>query len=319
MNIKEIIESINSISVPSSNYLVFQTEPNNCFFGKDHEGNIVFMMVSSSPKVPAVHQETKSLRFVFNKTCVLEYDNKITTKIMHVFTCKDRDLDKIKAFLRLTKSFSFNDAGLEQYYLAKLFSAISALFDKQRYVSETEVQGLFAELYTLLYLKNNECDVAKYWQSRNRMKFDFSIDSRRRIEIKSTLKEERIHHFRHEQLLSELYDIKVVSVMLRKSDCGLSLFEVVEQIREIYANNFPLILHIENTLSQIDKDYLFDLKYDETYIKSNLRFFDAKDIPHFNEKTPDGVFNAEYDCNLSTARTLSEIEMIKWIMEENSV
>lgn len=319
MNNKEILERINAIATPLKNYLMFREESSNYLFGKDFEGNIVFMLESSSPNVASIHQETKSLRFVLNKKCTLQCNDEVTVKIMHVLTCKDKEFEKVKAFIRLTKAFSFDDVGLEQYYLAKLFSSISALFDKQRKVSEFETQGLFAELYTILYLKNIGCDIAGYWQSRNRMKFDFSIDVKKRIEIKSTLKAERIHHFRHEQLLSELYDIKVVSVMLRKNDCGLSLADVVEQIREKYSNDYALMLHVENTLFHIDDDYLYNLKYDEIYLKSNLHFYDAKDVPHFNEKTPEGVFNAEYDCNLDMIKELPEEQMIKWIMEESNV
>ena len=114
--------------------------------------------------------------------------------------------------------------------------------------------------------------------------------------------------------LSELYDIKVVSILLRKNDCGISLGNVVEQMREVYANDFALMLHIENTISQIDDDYLYGVKYDEIYLKNNIRFFDAKDIPHFNEKSPDGVFNVEYDCNLGTAKHLSCTEIMNWIV-----
>ena len=287
-----------------------------CFFGKDSDGNVVFMMKSSSPKVLSIHQETKSLRFVFNKKCIMQSEGFKETEVMHVLTCKDKENEKIRAFIRLTKSFSCSDTGLDQYYFAKLFSAISALFDKQRRVSEIEMQGLFAELYTILYLRDSGCDMAKFWQSHNKMKFDFSIDDKRRIEIKSTLKSERIHHFRHEQLLSELYDIKVISILLRKNDCGISLGDVVEELREIYANNFALMLHIENTISQIDDDYLYGVKYDELYLKNNIRFFDAKEIPHFNEKSPDGVFNAEYDCYLDAAKNISQTEIVKWIKEK---
>ena len=319
MNNKDIFEKIYSLIVPSTNYLVFQVESNNCFFGKDAEGNVVFMMRSSSPKIPTVHQETKSLKFVFNQKCILQCNGVTEIQTMHVLTCKGAEKEKINAFIRLTNSFSVNEIEGDQYYLAKLFSSISALFDKQRHVSESETQGLFAELYTVLYLRNAGHNIANYWQSRNKMKFDFSIDAKRRFEIKSTLKAERIHHFRHDQLLSELYDIKVASVMLRKSDCGISLGDIVEQIREIYVDNFALILHIEKTISQIDEDYLYGIKYDELYLKSNIRFYDAKDIPHFNEKSPDGVFNAEYDCNLETTTYLSQEKFAEWIMEDKNV
>ena len=88
------------------------------------------------------------------------------------------------------------------------------------------------------------------------------------------------------------------------------------EIKEIYANDFALMLHIENTISQIDDDYLYGIKYDELYLKNNIRIFDANDIPHFNEKSPDGVFNAEYDCHLDTAKHISEEELTKWITED---
>lgn len=315
MNNNEIMERITSIPTPSSNYLVFVSDTPDCYFGKDSDGCVVFMIISKSPKVPPVNQKTKSLRFIFNQKCVFNCAGKEEKNTMHILTCKEKDTDKIMAFIRLTKSFSSTEVGQDQYYLAKLFSSISALFDKQRKVPEIEVQGLFAELYTILFLNKNGCDISKYWQSRNKMKFDFSFSDTKRMEIKSTLKSERIHHFRHEQLLDELYDIRIVSILLRKNDGGLSLFDVVEQIRSLYANNFSLMLHIEATVSQIDDDQLSDIKYDTPYLENNIKFYDAKRIPHFNEKSPEGVFNAEYDCVLDNAKSVELKDVIAWIKE----
>lgn len=319
MMVKEIYEKICNIETPFNNYLVFKVDESNCYFGKDAEGNIVFMMESSAPSVPSVYQETKSLRFIFNQRCKLQFDSSIVSKTMHVFFCLETESEKVEAFIRLTKAFTCSNSELDQYYLARLFSSISALFDKQRQVSENEVQGLFVELYSILFLRENGCDIAKCWQSRKRMKFDFSLDYRRRIEIKSTLKSERVHHFRHDQLLCELYDIKIVSIMIRKNDRGISLWDVIERIRELYSDDFALMLHIENTILQIDNDYLYDLKYDEIYLKNNFRFYDAKDIPHFNEKTPDGIFNVEYDCHMDASSYLSKAEIINWIREKENV
>ena len=56
------------------------------------------------------------------------------------------------------------------------------------------------------------------------------------------------------------------------------------------------------------------LKYDEIYLKENIRFYDAKDVPHFNEKTPEGVFNAEYDCQLDASPYLSIDKIKNWII-----
>ena len=135
------------------------------------------------------------------------------------------------------------------------------------------------------------------------------------MEIKSTIKASRIHHFKHDQLLSELYDIRIVSIMLRKNDYGESLGELIEQIRDKFADNYALLIHIESIISPIDSEELYRIKYDSTYTKTNLRYYNAKDIPHFNEKTPDGVFNAEYDCTLDTSTALNEQDMISWLTE----
>lgn len=62
-------------------------------------------------------------------------------------------------------------------------------------------------------------------------------------------------------------------------------------------------------------DSFYGIKYDEAYLKENIRFYDAKSIPHFTQKTPDGVFNAEYDCDLSTAAYLQVDDLIKWIID----
>ena len=308
----DIVDKINAIN-PNNNYLVFYDEQDNCYFGKDQNDNIVYMLESNSPNVPAVCQETKSLRFIFNDKCIFVCDGTSYKKTMHIMMCKDKDIDRIKAFIQLSKSFAIKETGLDQYYLSKLFASISALFDKKRNVPEIEKQGLFAELYTILFLYHKGCNIALSWQSRDKMKFDFSLNSKKRVEVKSTTKPMRVHHFKHDQLRSELYDIKIVSVMLQKNDCGVSLKDLIDEITELFQDEFSLMLHIENTISHMNKDELLELKYDETYIKNHFKIFDSKNIPHFNEKSPEGVFNAEYDCDMETAKELPIEEFISWI------
>lgn len=314
MNSREIFDVLMAKGIPNQPYEVF-LDDSCCYFGKDKDGNVVFMIPSMSERVMPIHQETRSLRFSFNKRCTFKNGNTIDNCVVHLLTCKEKEEEKILAFIRLTKAFAQNERDNDQYFLAKLFSSISALFDKTRNVSEIELQGLFAELYTILHLSKNNCDISRFWQSRNMMKFDFSINEKKRLEIKSTLKSSRTHHFKHDQLLDELYDIKIVSFMLRKNDYGLSLSDLIERIREEYSDNFALLMHIDSIISHVDADLLSDLKYDEIYLKDNLKYFEVKNIPRFNEKSPDGVFNAEYDCCLDTSKSFPEKELIDWIKE----
>ncbi len=314
MDSNVIFDRLKNKNASNQSYEVFSVD-DTCYFGKDKDNCVVFMIPSLMIRVAPAYQETRSLRFAFNKKCTFRNDDIIETKVVHLLTCKERDEEKIMAFIRLTKAFAQNDRDNDQYYLARLFSSISSLFDKERKVTEIELQGLFTELYAIRYFGEKFCDLSRFWQSRNMMKFDFSISEKKRIEIKSTLKASRTHHFKHDQLLSDLYDIHILSFMLRKSDFGVSLEDLVDEIRETYPDNYALLMHIETSIANVDKDMLRGIKYDEVYLKENLKYFDAKDIPHFNEKTPDGVFNAEYDCCLDTSPTVSEGFLIKWIKE----
>lgn len=315
MDSRTILEKLKGKSTVSQTYQVFFIESSSCYFGKDKDNNVVFMIPSNIPKIAAVYQETKSLRFAFNKKCTFRSETEEKTQVVHLLTCKEENEDKILAFIRLTRAFAQGKRDNDQLCLSKLFSSISSLFDRKRQVSEIELQGLYAELYVILYLYKAGCDISKCWQSKNMMKFDFSISDRKRMEIKSTTKTSRTHHFKHDQLLSELYDIRIVSIMLQKNDYGESLGELIEQMQDKFADNYALLVHIESTISQIESEELYDIKYDSTYTRTNLRFYNAKDIPHFNEKTPDGVFNAEYDCVLDTSQSIMEQDMISWLME----
>lgn len=153
MDSMDILNKLNEIDLPTTNYLVFNVNNTRGYFGKDEKGNVIFMLPSSSSKISPVYQETKSLKFAFNKKCTFIIDGNAETRIMHLLTCKEREQDKLLAFIRLTRAFSTNEIDNDQHYLAKLFTSISALFDKKRQISDLELQGLFAELYTILYFK----------------------------------------------------------------------------------------------------------------------------------------------------------------------
>lgn len=315
MNSRTIIEKIKQINVDHAEYTVFQMDEGKAFYGKDIDKYIVFMLPSNAEHLYPLCQETKSLKFFFNKKCNLEYMGVHEVQVMHVLTCKELREDKLEAFIRLTYAFSAQLVNDDQLYLPKLFSSLSSLFDKEKYVSENELQGFFAELYSIVYFEDNGCDISTFWQSRDKMKFDFFISDKKRIEIKSTVKPERSHHFRHEQLLSEIYNIRVVSMMLQKSDRGLSITDLVNKIRERHECEYALLMHIEATISKANEQQLEELKYDETYMLKHIRFYDAEKIPHISEKTQDGVFNIEYDCNLENAEQESFDDIKCWIDE----
>lgn len=304
MDSDKILKKIQDCQVVDADYIVFPES--NGYIGKDNENCLVFFIETEAYDTYEVNQETKSLSLLPNIECTFNIDNSFCTKLGHLLTCKEHDYDKLLAFIRLTRAFSTKDNP------SRLFNTISSLFDKENQVSETELQGLFAELYTIDYFSKQNLNIGVFWQSKRRMKFDFTITKTKRMEVKSTTNDKRIHHFKHEQLICELYDILVVSYMLRKSDDGISFLDLVERIRDSQISNLPLMARIESYLLNANKDDIAHLRYDEPYLLQNMRFYDANQIPRFDEINPEGVINAEYDCMLENIQSISLVQVIDW-------
>ena len=91
-------------------------------------------------------------------------------------------------------------------------------------------------------------------------------------------------YFKHEQLLDELYDIKVGSIKLRKNDCGITLMNLVDEVQEQYYDNNELLLNIERIIGKLNQEYIESFRYDKLYLENNIAFIDVRDVPHFNKK-----------------------------------
>ncbi len=312
MNYEELKQELNDLPVPHEGFRFFSYDSNKSYFGKDSNGNIAFAIESNNPKLKSFIQSTNNLTYFFNLNAQCCFEDKTAIKTLHILLCKNLKSEITDAYLRLTQAFAISNPN-DQRHLAKLFSALTLLFSKESVSQEKELQGLYAELFAILYFKEHNCDLAPFWQSKDKMQFDFSINENKRIEIKSTIKSNRVHRFRHEQLLSDLYDIKVISFMLQKNDCGFSLQELIDEILLKYNSNLALILHIENLIKNVDNSILSSLKFDRTYAIQNMKLFNAVDIPHFYEQNPEGVANTEYDCDLSNITTITIEEFKLWI------
>ncbi len=316
MHNDEITRILSRMNSFHSQYLLFETDIPTVYYGRTKEGLLVFALDSQNTKLPRFMQQTNSLSFCFNEKGLFTIDGVEKVRIIHLLICKDNDPIKEDAFIRLTHAFSANEVPDDPYYVAKLFAALSSLFDKRHVATEIEMQGLYGELFSMLYFHEKGCDISKYWQSVDRMKYDFTISNQKKLEVKTTTRPIRIHHFKHSQLLSQSYEIYVVSIMLQKSDAGLSLMEILTKIRELYQGNYDLMLHIESIISGVDENELKRVQYDEQYLKSNIKIYDAKTVPHFGELTPEGVINAEYDSSLTNVTSVDINSVVNWIEGE---
>ncbi|AJY74293.1 PD-(D/E)XK motif protein [Paenibacillus beijingensis] len=320
MNSEYILSQIKALQTSPKNdkFVLFDIADlsQTIYYGVDNDKNPVFVIESLNPKMNSQLQSTRKLFFSSNTKCEMIINGVFLEKTVHILTCLSSQPEEQLAFVRLTESFSKHLVSSNPYMLNELFSALVNLFAQGGKVADTELQGLFAELYVIKYFMELGVNISSYWQKQNKMNFDFTINRIKRIEVKSTIQSIRIHHFKHEQLLSELYDIMIVSCLLRKDDAGLSLFKLIQGVRTIAAEDYRTLLYIEQLIKNIPEEILHELKYDETYFENNIRFFPASSVPKFNVVQPDGVTQTEYNSNLSTSAHIPLNSLIEWLNEK---
>lgn len=295
-NINTIIEKIDSLTLPKDGYIF--TEIENVYFGKSYDGFYSFGKKVDNQSILPIIQDTKFLSLYINGIFKIGDG---TEKNLSVVSLKSEDKKLIETFIRLSVSVipEISDKKFYDYFLS-----LKEIFSNSVQKSETELQGLYAELYTVKYLfETIGLDLSSFYQSQDRMKFDYSISDTKKIEIKSTQKSERIHHFRQEQVDSLMYDIIVFSYLLRKDDKGLSLYELIEYCKNTFANNFLFITHIEKFIHKTTDSELQNLKFNEQYTINNLKLINANQIPKIEKTSGNGVFNIEFDSNITNCES----------------
>lgn len=290
----EIIDffKINFIKVDNtSDYKIAEYEK-NFFVGIDKENNIVIVFKPNNQNGRPYNISTKSLTLECNAKVSFSSENEET---VHILKCLLHTTKEKEIFLEISKLFINDD--YSDKYIIEVFNTLQNFFSSKKELSDNELTGFYAELYTI-YKFHELLNIEQYWQSKDRLKFDFSFSEKVKLEIKATTKEIRQHHFLHEQLNSKYFEIFILSYMFRYDDSGLSLFDLINLVKPILSNNKELYMRLTYLEKNASIEHLKELKYNQIYTDENMHFFKAFDIPKFKEETPSGVSKAEYDCSL---------------------
>ena len=309
MNSKEIMNQIsNMIPGAGSDCSLFTPDDeSDLYFGRNIDGDAVFVISSRSPYALQSIRTTSKLVLMLNVNCHYEFQSKKYEEVSNVLVCKSRDQTELESFIRLCLAFSSGD--LSNQSLIEFFSSMVSLFKDSQKEDRAALNGLFAELFTMYFLIAKGVDISRYWQIKDMMKFDFTLDENKRMEIKSSSTGQRVHHFRHEQLLSNEYSIIIVSVLLRESNAGLSVLDLVKYFRKIYKDDFKRLLIIERRTRMYSESELAEIVFDKKYLESNIWFVPAEAVPKVTGESP-GITNVEYDSDLSVCQALS-IEVVE--------
>lgn len=181
------------------------------YVGKTKEGYTSVVVKSGDLTNEKLFQQTALLILKCNIMVSYVVNNECINDKVSAIICKSMDKKIIHTFLRLCDTFIHPKMSANE--ISEIFRTLNDFFSTDRSYSNAELQGLYCELFTILFFMN-KINLVANWQQRDKLKFDFSINQTTKIEVKSTIKTVRQHHFLHEQLATELYNIYILSYKL---------------------------------------------------------------------------------------------------------
>lgn len=220
----------------------------------------------------------------------------------HIIKAKKTDAYLKKQFDTIYEFvFKKIDKPVDDLELSGLITSLEDYFKTTPEQNKTEIQkGVFGELFTIKYLYDvGYPEIIGKFHKNFYSKHDIEINSKVRMEVKSTTSEKRIHHFKHNQIMRN--DVKVIlsSVMLEESKEGKTLKEMFNEVIVLFDDpdsKFALYkLMIRCGVDGNDEG----LAFSSEKAMNDIRFYDAVKLPKIDKESFEGITNIEYDVDCS--------------------
>ena len=195
--------------------------------------------------------------------------------------------------------------------IASKIETLLSIFAKLKKKPIHLLQGLWAELLVIEQSKD-PLTTAQAWHSLPDSKYDFTM-GRDKIEVKSTMSEQRIHRFSNAQL-NPLGNSRllVASVIVRESakdQNGLSVFDLYDSIA-LKINSDTVKMHVYEVIADtLGNDYNNGRKkyFDYSEACASLAFFEHTDVPKIDPSAiPMLVTEVKFNSNLNNLSDIRE-------------
>ena len=225
MDAKQIYKSFQSLSrkTDADNAFNVLTLPGSQHkLGVSNEGYPMFFVKTSAEK-PDVHDMHLDIFTVeYNQKCTLkEQGQDISTDVYSILTLQNSDEPLQRYFIEISLLILEKLREVpSRRELSIQIDDLVAIFTALREKGKKTVQGLWAELLVIEKSLHPEV-LINAWHNAPKAKYDFTLGYDK-LEVKSTSGDERVHHFKIDQLLpSEHSNLLIASVFVRESGSGL--------------------------------------------------------------------------------------------------
>lgn len=310
-NIFKIFQELKNESPASGDSFAIASLPTikNHKLGISQNGQpMFFIKCGDNTKVKSLDTNLEFISVMYNRQCqLINKKGKIEEDIYTVISLKSDSDYMQKYFLKivfiLIKNISekplLKDLKIEIEKLINLFTKFSK-------PSLKTIQGLWAELLIIEQSKNPDY-LIQSWHRSTTDKYDFN-DGIDKIEVKSTVKNRRIHNFSLEQLTPNLNsELIVASIFVIETGTGTTIFDLVESI-ENKINDKNLTFRINEMVAvTLGKDFekSFDIFFDYQFAVDTVQYYNSLDIPTINRTNiPSNITNIRFDCDLTDVKTV---------------
>ena len=269
----------------------------------DEENFTCILVKNALQKTVQSTYSTENLDFKLNR--VLAKDSKDC--FFHIIKCKKQDIYSLQQFdIIFEYVFGKINSPLSDVQMGSLITSLEDYFKVIPDKDKTKIQtGVFGELFTVWYLyESGYQKIIDKFHKDFFSKHDIEISRNIRLEIKTTDGEKRIHHFKHNQISRNDVDVYIVSVMLERSQEGLTLFDLFGKVKNLFIEPEHIFalekLKRRCGVSEEDKGLSFAVQH----AINHIRFFDANDLPKLDDNIPENISAVEYDVDCCSAKNL---------------
>jgi hypothetical protein len=220
----------------------------------------------------------------------------------HIIICSNNDgyskeqFDFVYKYLFKRIKFAMDDNEVSQ-----LISSLQALFKVSPEADRKKLQiGVFGELLFLYYMhQNGYPEIVKKYHSNFFSKHDVEIDSKTRIEVKTTVGSSRIHHFKHDQIFRTDVKVYIASLILEESQEGTTLKKLFDQVESFMddPDDIFALAKLRGYCAISEEEPGPSFSFDKAI--EQIKIFDAEKLPHLSDEDVAGVTEIEYNVDCS--------------------
>ena len=279
--------------------------------GKNYNGLPSILINTKKNNESVAPYRGMSIRLRFNINCKIHEENE--KQNYTILSCISNDEQIIKIFLDICQT-TISQLGKEPTpkEISEKTQMLIDLF-KEMPNKLSSIVGLWGELFLIASSKNiTKCLEA--WHQHAEDKYDF-YDNNEALEVKCTSQTDRKHKFKHDQLVSNLKDHYVASIMISDDpNKGLSVVDLYEDIKKrckLDNLNNKLKKIFFKIVGKTPYEELNEYRYSFDYSKKNLMYYKLKDISTLINED-DSVTDISYKVDLSRKKNVDELSKDKF-------